>query len=90
MKTPYFAEEVNEMVLDFGWNHKPVKIKETTLTKSRQKSGLEIEDFIIFDKELKLNWVSHLCSVHNATWKYISTSLLANVGGNLLFQCNYD
>ncbi len=46
--------------------------------------------FAIFDKALKLNWVKRLCSDHDAPWKYISTSLLANVGGTFLFQCNYD
>ena len=87
---PYFVEEVNKKIFDFVWNHKPAKIKKSTLIKSKKEGGLEIKDFVIFDKALKLNWVNRLCSDHDAPWKYIPTSLLANVGGAFLFQCNYD
>ena len=78
------------MIFDFVWNHKPAKIKKSTLIKSKKEGGLEMRDFVIFDQALKLNWVNRLCSDHDAPWKYIPTSLLVNVGGALLFQCNYD
>ena len=82
---PRFAEEVNRMIFDFAWNHKPAKIKRSTLIKSKKEGGLEMKDFAIFDKALKLNWVNHLCSDLGTLWKYIPTSLLANVGGTFLF-----
>ena len=88
-KPPHFAEEVNRMVFDFVWNHKPAKIKKSTLIKSKKEGGLEMKDFVVFDKALKLNWVNRLSSDHDAPWRYIPTSLLANVGGAFLFQCNY-
>ena len=76
MKTPpYFAEEVNRMMFDFVWNHKPAKIKKAN------------------ENALKLNWVINRLSLDHgddASWRYISTSLLANGGGAFLFQCNYD
>ena len=87
---PQFAEEVNRMIFDFAWNHKPAKIKRSTLIKSKKEGGLKMKDFAIFDKALKLNWVNRLCSDLSTLWKYIPTSLLANVGGTFLFQCNYD
>ena len=87
---PRFAEEVNRIIFDFVWNHKPAKIKKSTLIKSKKDGGLEMKDFVIFDKALKLNWVTRICSDHDAPWKYIPTSFLANVGGTFLFQCNYD
>ena len=87
---PYFAEEVNRVNFDFIWSHKPPKVKKSTLIKSKKEGGLEMKDFAIFDKALKLNKVKRLCSDYDAPWKYIPTSLLANVGGTLLFQCNYD
>ena len=49
-----------------------------------------MKDFVVFDKALKLNWVNRLSSDHDARWKYIPTSVLAEVGGAFLFQCNYD
>ena len=47
-------------------------------------------DFALFDKALKLCWVKRLCSDELSPWKIIPTSLLSNVGGNLLFRCSYD
>ena len=87
---PYFVEEVNRKIFDFVWNNKPAHIKKSTLIKSKKEGGLEMKVFVIFDKALKLNWVNRLCSDHDAPWKYIPTSLLANVGGAFLFKCNYD
>jgi len=58
MKTPkLFANEVNKITLDFIWNHKPSKIKYSTLIKTKKGGGLEMKDFSLFDKALKLNWV---------------------------------
>ena len=91
METPkHFVNEVNKIVLDFIWNHKPPKIKFSTLIKPKKEGGLEMKDFSLFNKALKLNWVKRLCSNSNAPWKYIPKSLLANVGGLELFNCNYD
>ena len=91
METPkHFVNEVNKIVLDFIMNHKPPKIKFSTLIKSKKEGGLEMKDFSLFNKALKLNWVKRLCSNSNAPWKYIPKSLLANVGGLELFNCNYD
>ena len=47
-------------------------------------------DFSLFDKALKTTWVKRLCSEDSGPWKFIPLSLFSNVGGKLLFQCNYD
>ena len=53
METPkLFVDEVNKIVLDFIWGHKPPKIKYTTLIKTRQEGGLEMKDFALFNKAL--------------------------------------
>jgi len=46
--------------------------------------------FLLFDKALKITCVKHLCSYDSGPWKFILPALLSNVGGKLLFQCNYD
>ena len=67
METPKrFVDEVNKIVLDFIWGHKPPKIKYTTLIKTRQEGSLEMKDFALFNKALKLNWVTRLCSNSDA------------------------
>ena len=91
MNTPKeFSKEVNKITFDFIWNHKPAKIKKATLIKQKTDGGLDMKDFSLFDKALKLNWVKRLCSNSNAPWQYIPKSLLTDVGGTELFKCNYD
>ena len=85
-----FSKEVNKITFDFIWNHKPAKIKKTTLVKQKTAGGLDMKDFSLFDKALKLNWVKRLCFNSDAPWQYIPKSLLADVGGTELFKCNYD
>ena len=38
---------------------------------SKKEGGIEMKDFVIFDKVLKLNWVRRLCSNQDAPWRYI-------------------
>ena len=47
-------------------------------------------DFSLFDRALKMCWVKRFCSEGNQTWKIIPLRLLSNVGGTLLFYCNYN
>ena len=65
-------------------------MKKTTLIKQKTAGGLDMKDFSLFDKVLKLNWVKWLCSNSDAPWQCIPKSLLAGVGGTELFECNYD
>ena len=46
-------------------------------------------DFTLFDNALKIVLVKRLCA-NERPWKLIPLSLLFNVGGSLLFQCNYN
>ena len=85
-----FSKEVDKITFDFIWDHKPAKIKKTTLIKQKTAGGLDMKDFSLFDKALKLNRVKRLCSNSNAPWQYIPKLLLADVGGTELFKCNYD
>ena len=47
-------------------------------------------DFTLFDNALKIAWVKRLCTNDERLWKFFSLSSLSNVGGCLLFQCNYN
>jgi len=57
LSKPIFANEVNKITLDFTWNHKPPKIKYSTLIKTKKEGGLEMKDLSLFDKPSRLNWV---------------------------------
>lgn len=57
----HFTQGVNKVTSEFVWNHKPPKVKRKTILKRQERGGLDIKDFVIFDKPLKLNWVKRLC-----------------------------
>ena len=91
LETPEsFTDEVNKIIFDYIWKYKNPKIKKSTIMKCKEEGGLNMIDFTLFDKAIKLCWVKRLCSDEKSPWKFIPTSLLSNVGGNLIFRCNYD
>ena len=63
--TRNFAEEVNKVIC----NHKPAKINTSALVKSQKGGGLEMNNFIIFDKAIKVNWVKRLCLDFEDLWR---------------------
>ena len=87
---PMFSEEVNKIIYEYIWKYKQPKIKKTTIMKRKEEGGLNMTDFTLFDKALKLCWVKRLCSSDDSPWKIIPNALLSNLGGPLLFRCNYD
>ena len=70
MSTPKdFCKEVNKIAFELIWNHKPAKLKKTTLIKQKTAGGLDMKDFSLFDKALKLNWVKRLTQMlHGNTY----------------------
>ena len=52
--------------------------------------GLDMLDFTIFNNALRIVWAKRLCANDKRPLKFIALSLLSNVGGSLLFQCNYN
>ena len=84
-----FAEEVNKIIFSFIWKYKQPKIKKSTILKCKEEGGLNMTDFTVFDKALKICWVKRLCATADAPWKAIPNYLLSDVGGTLIFQCNY-
>ena len=59
------------------------------MIQSKEEGGLNMVDFVLCDKALKLCWVKRFCSEGNQPWKFIPLYWLNNLGGTLLFKCNY-
>ena len=49
-----FAEKVNDICFKFVWNFKPDKVKGQTIVLPVDKGGLNMVDFSIVDKSLKV------------------------------------
>ena len=81
-----FVDQVNKSLSNFIWNHKPPKIKRSTMIGRINDGGLSMPDFDIIDKSLKAGWVKRLLDPQAQSWK-MPFSLLDSVGGPLLFKC---
>ena len=81
---------MNKSPSNFIWNHKPPKIKRSTVIERLKDGGSSMPDFDIIDKSLKAGWVKRLLDTQLQSWKTIPFSLLDSVGGPLLFKCNFS
>ena len=85
-----FVSSVQTTISRFVWNNKP-KIKHTTMIGPKFKGGLDLPDFEIINNALKVTWIRRLYeSSDNASWSNIPLTLLRQVGGKFLLECNYD
>ena len=84
-----FVDQVNKSLSNFIWNHKPPKIKRSTMIVRIKDGGLSMPDLDIIGKSLKAGWIKRLLGPQAQSWKTTPFSLLDSVGGPLLFKCNY-
>ena len=84
-------KEINSIIFNFIWDGKPPKIKKSTIIGERKRGGLKMTDFNIFNKALKVAWITRIKSEHVASWKIIPNAALKKYGGlHFLTKCNYD
>ena len=88
---PNFPVLVKQIISDFVWNSKPAKTKHTTMIGPKTKGGLDLPDFDIITKALKVSWIRRLHESNlNACWSHIPLSYIKHLGGPFLFECNYN
>ena len=83
-----FVDQVNKSVSNFIWNHKPPKIKRSTMIGRIKDGGLSMPDFDIIGKSLKAGWVKRLLGPQAQSWKTTPFSILHSVGGHMR-KCNH-
>ena len=71
-------------------DHKPPKIKHSTMIGKIKDGGLNMPDFKIINKSLKAGWVKRFLIPQTQSWKKIPFDLLQHIGGPLLFECNFS
>ena len=72
----------------FTWNNPSKKIY--CITFLFQKAWSQRSKMLKSCLTFFLIWVKRLCANEERPWKFIPLSLLSNVGGSLLFRCNYN
>ena len=87
---PNFAEKVNDICFNFIWNFKPDKVKRQTIVLPVDKGGLNMVDFTILLKSLKAAWVKRFCKADGSKLCSVFSSIIAQYGGQFIFECNFD
>ena len=83
MSTQYTTEsmlqEAHKSINRFIWNNKPPKVKHTTLIAPENEGGLKAPDIFLFNKAIKLTWLSRL--VVKQTWNPVIALQMQEFGG---------
>ena len=70
---------------------KTSKNKEKTIISDIKRGGLNMLDFEIMDKALKIAWIKRLSEHDDAAWKIIPEFAATDYGGlSFLIECQYD
>ena len=80
------------MIIDFIWNGRKHKIKQSTLTTGRQNGGLQAPDVHAIFQASKINWVKRYISGPTHLWKFTFQEFccLNQFDPIILFKANYD
>ena len=85
------VERINKIIFNFLWDGKPAKTKKKTIIAEKKHGGLEMIDFEIMERSLKLAWIKRIAENNHAAWKTIPEQALSQYGGFAFFtQCQYD
>ena len=76
------------MIFSFLWNGKD-KVMRLSSINSYENGGIKMTDIESLVKAVRLAWLKRVFSDNESTWKFYLFHLLRNVGGLLLFKCNY-
>ena len=81
-------KQVNSMIFSFLWNVKD-KVTRLSSISSYEDGGIKMTDIESLVKTVRLALPKRIFSDNESTWKFYLSHLLPDVGGLLLFKCNY-
>ena len=79
-----YIKAINKLLFNFVWKGKRDKIKRTTMMAERQDGGLNMPDFSIKDKAIKVSMLSKIIQPGNEKWKILPRYYLNMYGPNYL------
>ena len=80
-------KQVNSMIFSFLWNGKD-KVTRLSSINSYEDAGIKMTDIESLVKAVRLAWLKRIFSDNESTWKFYLLNL-RNVGGLIIFKCNY-
>ena len=84
-----FINEVDKDIFRFIWDDKPDKIKRLIMINDLENGGLRSPHFKSMCEAAKILWVKRLLDSNHGKWKTLLQIELENLGGNLIWNCNF-
>ena len=81
-------KKANHIIYSFLWKGKD-KVTRLSAINTFENGGIRMIDLDSMVKALRLAWLKRTFSTNVNTWKTYFMHLLGDVGGSLIFQCNY-
>ena len=82
-------KKVNHIIYNFLWSGKD-KVTRLSAINNYEAGGIKMIDVDNLIKALRLAWLKRIFSNNSATWKTYFMFLLKELGGPLIFSCNYN
>ena len=82
-------KKVNHKIYNFLWSGKD-KVTRLSGINNYEAVGIKMIDVESLIKALRLAWLKRIFSNNSATWKTYFMFLLKELGGPLIFSCNYN
>ena len=86
----WFVTEVQSLIQHFLWDGKPPKIKNTVITNTIEKGGLQFPNIDLIIRTQKLAWVRRMIENPNAAWMQLLYTILPAIDINSIFKCTID
>ena len=77
----WVIKQIRKLSLDFLWNNKKYKIKDTYLQTDYKNGGIKFIDIKAQIMSLKLKWIGRILDETIASWKHIPKSQFNKISG---------
>ena len=75
----HYIQEINKLIFNFIWAGKPPKIKRNTIIGEKKDGRLQMCDFKITEKALKIAWIDRIQDESQASWKIIPNQFFSQI-----------
>ena len=86
----WFVIEMQSLIQNFLWDDKPPKIKNSVITNTPEKGGIQFPNIDLIIKTQKLAWVKRILEHKNAAWLQLLYSILPEMDINSILKCTID
>jgi len=80
----HYIKQINQVIFNFLWNGKRDKIKRNTMIMCREEGGLNMVDFKLQEKALKVTMLKRILEPGSENWKVLPRHYIEKAGSLLL------